>query len=139
MDRALAGFMVMLAMNLGAGFTHAGEPRLVVGHSLTGYSKAASSVTLDYSLFIVNPGDTPLTDLSLSLVPLPPLTAQGTPASISYLGPKQSAQLFIQVVSPGLLDEERFSQRPLFWAGRYIDMEGKQVEFPVQSKPGGAR
>lgn len=139
MNRALAGFLVMLTMNLVAGFTHAGEPRLVVGHSLTGYSKGATSVTLDYSLYIVNPGDTPLADLSLSLVPLPPLTAQGTTVSVSYLGPQQSAQLFMQVVSPALLDEDRFSQRLLFWAGRYTDIEGKQVEFPVQSKPGGAR
>ena len=139
MDRVLAGLLVMLAMNLAASFTHAGESPLIVGHSLTGYSKGTTSVTLDYSLFIVNPGDTPLADLSLSLVPLPPLTAQGTTVSINYLGPKQSAQLFMQVVSPALLDEERFSQRPLFWAGRYTDMEGKLVEFPVQSKPGGAR
>jgi hypothetical protein len=139
MKRMLAGLFIVLAMNLFAGVTHAAGPKLALDHTLTGYSKGATTVTLDYSLHIVNPGDTPLANLSLSLVPLPPLISQRTTVNVGYLGPHQSTYVSLQIVTPALLDADRFSRNPLSWAGKYLDVEGKQIEFPVQSKPGGAR
>jgi hypothetical protein len=139
MKRALAELLILLAINLFASLTHAAPPQLVLDHTLTGYSKSATAVTLDYSLHVTNPGNTPLADLSLSLVPIPPLVAKGKTVSVGYLGPHQSAYVSLQIVTPALLDEDRFARIPIFWAGKYQDSEGKLVQFPAKSRPGGAK
>lgn len=139
MNKTFAGFLIALTINIFAVFAFAAESPVILNHTLTGYNRGSTSITLDYSLHIANPGDTPLADLSLSLVPVPPLVAKRTIVSVGYLGPHQSADVTLQIVTPALLDVKRFSRTPLFWAGKYVDVEGKPAEFPAKSKPGGTK
>lgn len=139
MYKTFTGFLIALAINIFAVPVFSAESPVIVSHTLTGYNKGSTSITLDYSLHVVNLGETPLADLSLSLVPIPPLVAKRTTVSVGYLGPHQSADVTLQIITPALLDAERFSHTPLFLAGRYLDVEGKTAEFPAKSKPGGSK
>ena len=139
MKRVFTGFLIALTMNLLAVFACAAEPPVIVTHTLTNYSEGPSSLTLDYSLHVENTGDTPLTDLSLSLVPRPPFVATTTVVDVGSLAPKQSTDVTVSLVSRFLLGEDHFQRLPLSWAGECLNAGGKLLEFPVKSRPGGAR
>ncbi len=139
MNRSFAGLLVLLAILVPAGLAYGAESRFMVSHTLEGYNKGTATVTLDYSLHVMNNSDTPVIDLSLSLVPMPPFITNKTTVNVGYLGAHQSADVSLQLVTNTLLGADRFSQHHLFFVGKYIDGEGKPVEFPVKSKPGGAR
>ena len=70
MNRTFLGLFVLLAMLLPCLAYGAGSP-VVVTHTLTGYSKGADAVTLEYSLHVVNQGKDTLSDLTLGSCPLP--------------------------------------------------------------------
>ena len=139
MNKSFTGLLIALTINIFAVFAFAAESPVILRHTLTGYNKGSTATILDYSLHVVNPGNTPIADLSLSLVSVPPLVAKSLTVSVGYLGPHQSTDLTLQIVTSALLDEERFSRIPLFWAGKYLDADGKPAEFPAKSKPGGGK
>lgn len=139
MKKSFTGFLIALTVVLWSVIACAAGSPVVVTHNLTGFSQDATATTLEYSLHLLNPGEAPLSDLSLSLVPRRPFVTSRTTVDVSYLAPKQVADLTVKVVTPLLLEEEQFSRRPLFWAGKCLDAQGKLVEFPVKSKPGGAK
>ena len=139
MNKSLTGLLIALTINVLAVFSFAAESPVILSHILTGYNKGSTTTTIDYSLHIANPGNTTLDDLTLSLVPVPPLVAKRIIVNVGYLGPHQSTDVTLQIATPAQLDSERLSRTPLFWAGKFIDVEGKPVEFPAKSKPGGAK
>ncbi len=139
MNRSFAGLFVLLAMLLPAASAWGGESRIVVTHTLTGYNMGTNTVTVDYSLHVVNNGEAPVVNLSLSLVPMPPFVGNRTMVNVGYLGARQSADVPLRLVTRTVLSAERFSQQPLFLVGKYLDGEGNPAQFPVKSKPGGAR
>ncbi len=139
MNRSFAGLFVLLAMLLPAVSAWGAESRVTVSHTLTGFNMGTNTVTVDYSLHVVNNGEAPVVNLSLSLVPLPPFVANRTIVNVGYLGTRQSADVSLQLVTRAILSADRFSQQPLFLVGKYLDGEGKPAQFPVKSKPGGAK
>ena len=147
MNKSATGLLIALVINVFAVLAFAAESPVILRHSLTGYkkveghnkNKGSAVVTLDYSLHVENPGDTPLGDLSLYLVPRPPLVSKKTIVSVGYLGPHQSTDINLKVVTKMVLDQDNLSQKPLLWAGKCLDAEGKLIEFPVKSRPGGAK
>ncbi|UFS68799.1 hypothetical protein LPW11_12915 [Geomonas sp. RF6] len=139
MKRVLTGVVAMLVALLIGGATHAAGPPIHVGHDLTGYNQGGTSLTADYSLRVENQGDLPLSEVTLSLVPLPPLFAERATVNLGYLAPHEKRDVFLQVVIPVRIDAARVSATPLFWAASYRDADGKVAEFAVTSKPGGAK
>lgn len=139
MKKSFTGFLIALTINVLAVFACAAGPPVILTHTLTEYSKGPRAVTLVYSLHLANPGETPLSDLSLTLVPRPPFVTTRTTVNVTSLGPTQSADIEVKLVTPLLLDQEQFSRRPLSWAGKCLDAAGKLVEFPVKSSPRGAK
>jgi hypothetical protein len=139
MKRTPAWIVVLLVIFTSSSPAHAAGPKIPLDHKLTAYTKDASSVTAEYSLHISNPGNTPLTDLTLSLRALPPFILNAEPLHLDYLGPHQSIALRLKVLTPMLLNEDRFARIPLSWNVNYRDAEGKEINFPATSRPGGAR
>jgi hypothetical protein len=139
MKRMLAALSVFFVTVLATGLAFAAKPTVRLEHKLTGITRGETGVTVNYSLHISNPGDLPLTDLTLSLVPHPPLVRDRVSVSVGSLAPHQEADLPLQVVTPVPVDAQHISVFPLFWKGSYIDAEGKRVEFPAVSKTGGAQ
>lgn len=147
MNKTFAGSLIALTINIFAAFALAAGPPVILSHTLAGYSKVegnsknkgATVTTLDYSLHVENPGETPLDDLSLSLVPRPPLVSKRTIVSVGYLGPHQSTDIRLKVLTKMALDPKNIAQMPLLWAGKCLDAEGKLIEFPAKSRTGGAK
>ncbi len=139
MKKTLRGLLIGLTINIGAVFASAAGPPIVVTHTLTSYSQGPTATSLEYSLHMVNPGETPISNLSLSLVPRPPFVTSGSTVDVGYLAPKQSTDLSVKLVTPLLLEEDQFARKPLFWAGKCLDSRGQLVEFPIKSRPGGAK
>lgn len=140
MKRAFAGVLVVLAaLFLAGGATHAAGPPVLLDHTLTGLAQGDATQTADYTLHVENPGNLPLEELTLAMVPLPPLFAERTTVNLGYLAPHEKRDVFVQVVIPVRLQEEHVSRAPLFWAGTYLDAEGKTAEFSAKSRPGGTK
>lgn len=139
MKRSFTALVISLTINMLAVFAYAAGPPIVVTHTLTGYSQGPTATTLEYSLHMVNHGETPVSALSLSLVSRPPFVSTTTTVEVTSLAPNQSTDLAIKLVTPLLLEEEQFARRTLLWAGKLLDAQGKLVEFPIKSRPGGAR
>lgn len=138
MKKITSGIVITLAIGLLAGMNHAATPQLMVDHTLTGYHKGASTVTLYYRLRVSNPGSGVFKRLSLSMLPLPPLVAKGTVVKVGDLGSQQTTDVSLQVVTPAVLDPKQFSRNGLLWTGKYLDGNGEQVEFRLKSRPAGA-
>lgn len=139
MKNYLTGLLTAIIINILAVLACAAGSPVTLTHTLTGYSKGTTAVTLDYSLHVVNPGHTAISDLSLSLVPRHPFVTTTATVNVSHLAPKESADLRVTLVTPLLLDKDNLSRRSLSWAGKGVTAEGKLIEFPVKSSPGGAR
>jgi len=137
MKKTVTGLLVVLVVALMGGFSHAAGPPVLLGHTLTAYSDGAVTATADYSIHVENRGDKALADLTLSVVPLPPLFARNATIDLGYFGPHEKRDVFVQVEIPVRLDAARVSSAPLFWAVTYLNAEGKVAEFAVSSKPGG--
>jgi hypothetical protein len=133
MKTTVATLSILLAITVFASLNHAATEQLIVDHFLTGYTRGSSSVTLDYRLHVVNPGAGRFFNLSLALDPLPPLISAGTGVAVGYLGPHEAGDVALHLVTPVTTDPEQFVRNGLFWKGRYEDLDGKQVEFPVKS------
>ncbi|UFS71250.1 hypothetical protein LPW11_03425 [Geomonas sp. RF6] len=138
MIKTTARFLFFLALVVAASFAHASDSPLVLAHHLTGFNPQASATTVDYTLHVHNSGDTAVTEISLSLVPVIPVLGKGTTLNIAYLGPNEVTDVTLQVESRLMVDKPRYAGATLFWTGRCVDSNGKVVEFPVKSRPGGA-
>jgi hypothetical protein len=136
MRTTIAILSILLAITVFASLNHAATQQLIVDHFLTGYTRGSSSVTLDYRLHVVNPGGGTFFNLSLALDPLPPLIPAGTGVAVGYLGPHEAADVTLHLETPVTTDPEQFARNGLTWKGRYENLEGKQVAFPVKSEFG---
>jgi len=139
MKRMRRLFFVTVALVFMAGICRAAGPPVVLTHTLTGYTEGETKVTADYYLHVENRGNAPVPELTLSLVPSVPTFLQPTTINLGELGPRETRDLFVQVESSIRLKRATLSQSPLFWAGTFVDADGKAVEFPIKSTPGGAK
>jgi len=121
------------------GLACASAPPIIVTHTLTQSSKNGSQTTLNFIVHVVNMGDDPITSLTLSLVPLPPLMPGQATLNVATLGPHQSMDIPLEVTATTSLEANKISHRALFWGGKCIDAQGTPVEFPVTSHHEGAQ
>ncbi len=127
-------FAVLL---LPAGAVQAESP-IYLSHTLTSFTAGADSVTLGFSLHVVNPSGAPLYNLTLSNVPLTIITLEEVSLPIGYIEAGGSVDITFSVVTPMLLGQDDFSRQPLFWTGEYKDGGGNLIEFPAESLPASA-
>jgi hypothetical protein len=138
MKRFLTAVVVVVTLFLVPALVLAARTQVVLDQTLTAYGKLSGAATINYSLRVTNTGETPIAELTLTLVPQPPVVVKKT-LNVGYLGAHESVFVPVQLVTPTLLDQEKFSRMPLFWQGKYLDAGGKTVEFPAVSKSGGAK
>lgn len=139
MKIALRVGLVVVAIVVSAVFAWGEGPAVVASHTLTGYSKSATTVTLTYVLQLRNRGDSALGGLQLSLVPRPPFITSKTTVTVDSLAPKASTNVRVQVATPLLRDQKYFTHLPLLWVAKCTDVAGNVMEFPVKTRQGGAR
>jgi hypothetical protein len=140
MKRLLAAFFILSAALLhSAGLACAANSPVIVTQTLTSYSAGGNLAALNYSIHVINPGDTPLANLTLSYVPLPSSPKGRAVLNVGNLGPHQSADLSLQLQAPARLGKDASSLKPLYWNGKYQDTQGQTIEFPAASIPGGVK
>lgn len=139
MGKAITALLMLMSMCFSDGLARAAAPHVIVTHVLTGSSNEGNKTTLNFTVHVVNMGNAPITSLTLSLVPLPPLTPGQTTLNVSILGTHQSVDIPLQVTVPAFLNADKISHRPLFWAGKCVDAQGTPVEFPATSHHGGGQ
>ena len=120
-----------------AGLVWAESP-VVVSHVLTGYDRGTEAVVLNYTLTVKNSGNSSLTNLTLSNVPLFIISKDRTTLNIGHLDPQSEIQVPFTVTTPMLLSESEFKSQPHFWAGECTDANGNYIEFPARSNDGGS-
>jgi tripartite motif-containing protein 71 len=127
-------FSLALLHNVFAAET-APAPPVIVTHTFTGYSTTGNTVSLDLTIHVANPGDTYLSNVTLTFVPMPPFISGRSTLNVGGLAPRQSADfpLHVQAMAMGM---DMIAHKPLFFAGKYDDARGTLVEYPVTSRPG---
>ena len=139
MKKTMAALFMLMSMCCNAGLAFAAAAPVIVMHAQTGSNEGKTKTTLNFTVHVVNPGDAPISNLALSLVPLPPLMPGRVTLNVASLDPHQSVYLPLQVTatSPAFLNADEISRRLLFWSGKCVDADGTPVEFPVTSHPEG--
>jgi len=135
MKKALTGFLILSSMLWTAGLVWADASPVVLTHTVTGYGTGDKTVTVDVSVHVENPGDTYLSNVTLSFVPMPPFVRGRSTLNVGSLAPRQSADFSLHLEAPAI-GKDKVARRPLFFAGKYDDANGTKVEFPVTSHPG---
>lgn len=128
--------LLFLCWLIPAGMAWAESP-VVVSHVLTGYEMGTDSVVLNYTLTVKNSGNSSLTNLTLSNVPLFIISKDRATLNIGNLDSQAEIQVPFTVTTPMLLIEPEFKNQPLFWAGECTDTSGNFIEFPARSVEGG--
>ncbi len=133
------GFITLLFLGwlIPAGMAWAESP-VLVSHTLTSYNKGADSVVLNFTLTVKNSGTSSISNLTLSYVPLMIISKDQATLNIGNIDPQAEIKVPFALTTPMLLDQNMFSQQPLFWAGKFTDGKGNLIEFPAQSAQGGA-
>jgi len=129
--------LLFLVWLIPAGMVWAESP-VVVSHVMTGYDRGAESVVLNYTLTVKNSGNSGLTNLTLSHVPLFIISKDRATLNIGNLGPQAEIQVSFTLTTPMLLSESEFKSQPIFWAGECMDASGNFIEFPAKSNERGA-
>jgi hypothetical protein len=109
----------------------AGHSPIAISHQVTGYTQQG----IEFSLHVVNTGSDALEEISLSLVPQPPLVMERTTVKVGTLAPGQTVD--VQLRTPNRLKQEGHGKGPviLWWSGKALDAAGNAVQFPVKSRP----
>lgn len=128
--------LLFLGWLIPAGMAWAESP-VSVSHTLTGYSKGADSVVLNYTLTVKNSGTSPVSNLVLIYAPLAISNTSAITLNIGNLDPQKEIQVPFILTTPLILDQNKFSEQPLFWAGECTDSNGGLMEFPARSVEGG--
>jgi hypothetical protein len=116
--------------------THAAQP-LIATHTLTDSTTDGKDFTLKVTLHLVNAGDTAVSNLTLSLVPISMVVSRQVKVTVGDLAPHASTDATVQLVTPRPVDAKAFSRTQLYWAATG-DADGARIEFPVTSG-GGAK
>jgi hypothetical protein len=134
MKVARAGLLSLATLLVFTVMASAAPPTVLMTHNLIGSSEGDKTVTLSFTVHVKNTGDSPISNLTLSFVPRPPFMPGNAILKIDSLGPHQRTDLPLQLTMPALVNaEEHHSKRRLFFAGKCLDSQGQQIEFPVTS------
>ncbi len=112
-------FFVFLALSSAAW----ADPPISVTHTMTDFSTGLDTVVVSYSLTVKNSGTSTLSNLVLSLDPVPLMSRDRTVLNVASLAPQQQMQLPVTVTSSMVLEQSDFRQLHLFW-----DYEGEIAE-----------
>lgn len=133
------GVAAMALLICGTSYASGG---LSVSHALIGYTDNGPTVTLDFSLDIVNNGDVPLTDAEILIAPVGPANRVLEPLpseSSVYIGsiPASTGGILVDytIESIFMLPENEISSFPLFWKIKYTDEAGQLQLILVESQP----
>ena len=135
MKTPLMGFLILSSLLWTAGLVWADASPVVLTHTVTGYGTGDKTVAVDISVHVANPSDTSISNVTLSFVPMSPFFRGRGTLNVGSLAPRQSADFSIRLEAPAI-GKDKVARRPLFFAGKYDDANGTQVEFPVTSHPG---
>jgi hypothetical protein len=139
MKKIIAVLLVAVTAALCTGSCRAAEAPVTVTHEITGYVEGADGVTIEYLLHVTNPGEQPLTDLALTVLPSLHSLKRRMVLNLGTLQPHESAAVPMQVITDRPRSKGAAARQPLFIAGKCLNWEGKVTEFPVASVPGGAQ
>lgn len=142
MKKILSSLLLLIGLLVPPAVAVAGDAPVILTHRLTSSLEGSAALTLYFTVHLQNPGDGALTNLALSFVPLPPFSPHGAKVSIGNLGPHQSTDFEIVLQAPPQETADAFTYVPLTFAGKFLDAQGRQVEFPAISNPsltGGAK
>jgi hypothetical protein len=107
---------------------------LFIRHTLIGYNyNENESMTLDYRLVVENPGETSISNLTLTLVPLFISASEEVELTIAELPAGAQSIVALHLNTPLVLNEEEMIKQPLLWFARYRDEEGAEHDLPVES------
>lgn len=132
MRRILLLLVIGMASATWPGVACAGSP-IYLDHTLTSYTLGSDSVTLDYVLHVENPGAATFYSLTLSYVPRMVISQDDFILDIGTIEAYEFIDIPFRIVTPMLLNEELFSELPLFWAGEGADSNKTFIEFPADS------
>jgi hypothetical protein len=137
MQRSLAGLTIALAVSLMASVACGAEAPVLLTHEVTGYRVEGNAVTVAYLLHVNNRLGKPLSELTLTFLPNP-AQKQRIVLKVAALGAEGSTDLSFQVQGIALPPRQALQRQRLTLGGECRDAEGKVLEFPVVSYPGGA-
>jgi DNA-binding beta-propeller fold protein YncE len=134
MKRSLAGLFILSALLIPS-LVWAEAPPVTLMHTVTGYSSGDKTVTIDISVHVTNPGNSALSNVTLTFVPMPPFISGRSTLDVGSLAPRQGADFTLHLEAMAIAID-KLAHRPLFFAGKCDEADGTQVEFPVSSYPG---
>jgi hypothetical protein len=126
---------MLLALLLAPVVVQAVELPVTVSHELTSTFQGADSLTLNYTVHLANAGESGLTELSLSLVPLPPFTTRDLVLKLAYLGAGETADLEAELLAGQEPDVDAMALAQMTFSIKGTDDEGHPVSFRVTSFP----
>jgi len=133
----ISALLIGLTFIISPAGSMAADPQVILTHKVTGSVKGPNTIDITISVQVANPGVAPISNVTLSFVPLPPFISGGATLNIGNLGPHQSVNVPLQVSAPAFVTVDQVSRRPLFWSGACFNAQGVRLEFPVTSNPGG--
>ena len=132
------GVVAIMALSLSSA-SYAAEP-ISISHALVGYTSDGPTVTLDFSLDIVNKGTVALSDAEISIAPngpadrlLEPLPEE-SPLYIGDIPAAGNISVDYTIQSFLVLSEEEIKSFPLFWEIQYVDETGQTQLILVESQ-----
>lgn len=139
MKGLVAALTMALAIFALTGLARAADSPVILSHQVTGYEKGQQSVSISYTIQVVNPGTASLSDLTLTVIPSHVRATDTTTLAVGALPAKQAREMSLQLKGIPAIPKDYLSREPLFLSGKCIDGDGRVLEFPVTSYPGGAR
>ena len=110
-----------------------GRPPLFIRHILTEYHVNKEKITLDYKLIVENPGETSISNIMLTLVPLFITGSEDVVLSIGDLPVHGRSEISVHLSTSLVLPEKEIIHQPLLWIVRYRDEAGIEHDAPVES------
>lgn len=137
MEKILASILLLAALLVSPMQGLAAEAPLLISHQLTSFAEGSTGVTLYFSLHLQNPGDGTLTGLDLVFIPLPPYQPTKGSVYVASLGPHQGADVQLVLEAPARARLADLARGPLLFAGKCLNQQGVEVQFPATSKLSG--
>ena len=136
MKRVLTFLLLIIAYMPSAAMA-LNESPVSLSHTFTGYTQDTETVTLNYTLHVVNSGSGPLHNVTLSNVSLF-IPADEVKLYLGDIGAFSALDVSFSLVSPLPLPMTvgEVAGLPLFWSGDGVDAGGNFIEFPAESQGG---
>lgn len=139
MKRTLTRLTVLLALLLPAEWAWSSGVPIVLTHTVTDFRAGIATAGFDVQLRVANHGVLSLSDLTLSLVPMPPFFKGCKTLVAGSLTPQQSATIHLHLEASPNHGRHEVAGRVLHFTGKYRDADGTVQEFTVTSHPEGAK